>query len=269
MTQPTMGRRLKKLEEVLGHHLFQRTPDGFVLTDEGAGIRAHAERIEEEALALQRGLAGTEQQLEGMLRLSASDWFGSYVLAPLIGRFKARYPKVTVELITSARLLDLSRREADLVFRITPFTDPDVVSRKFMEIDYALYGAANKTSKEASSGTSARTDNPMADLGVITMDEAFAAMPDVAWLREILPDMPIAARSNNRDVQARLCAAGVGLAVLPKILAGSHAGLHEIETPTPPPVRTTWVGYHRDMRRSRRLRAFLDMAMEEVASIAP
>jgi len=50
-TQPTMGRRLQALEHALGHQLFQRTKDGFVLTDEGAAVLNHAERMEEEALA--------------------------------------------------------------------------------------------------------------------------------------------------------------------------------------------------------------------------
>ena len=81
-TQPTMGRRLRALEQALGQTLFQRTADGFVLTDEGAAILTHAERMEAEALALQRQLAGSEDQLEGMLRLSCSEWFGTYLLAP-------------------------------------------------------------------------------------------------------------------------------------------------------------------------------------------
>src|ERR1700759_641184 len=49
-TQPTMGRRLRALEESLGHVLFQRTSDGFILTDEGAAVLSYAERMEEEAL---------------------------------------------------------------------------------------------------------------------------------------------------------------------------------------------------------------------------
>ena len=49
-TQPTMGRRLRSLEETVGHVLFRRTRDGFVLTDEGAAVLAYAERMEEEAL---------------------------------------------------------------------------------------------------------------------------------------------------------------------------------------------------------------------------
>jgi DNA-binding transcriptional LysR family regulator len=58
LTQPTMGRRLRALETAVGHTLFQRTAQGFVPTDEGAAVLAHAERIEEEVLAFQRQLAG-------------------------------------------------------------------------------------------------------------------------------------------------------------------------------------------------------------------
>src|ERR1700730_4473508 len=79
-SQPTMGRRLRALEQAVGQTLFQRTGDGFVLTDEGAAVLAHAERIEEEALAFARQLAGQDQQLDGMLRISSSDWFGVHLL---------------------------------------------------------------------------------------------------------------------------------------------------------------------------------------------
>jgi DNA-binding transcriptional LysR family regulator len=58
LTQPTMGRRLRALEEGLGHMLFQRTSDGFVLTDEGAAVLVYAERMEEEALGFTRALTG-------------------------------------------------------------------------------------------------------------------------------------------------------------------------------------------------------------------
>ncbi|SFO48864.1 LysR family transcriptional regulator [Sphingomonas sp. OK281] len=71
-SQPTMGRRLRALEEAVGQTLFQRTKDGFVLTDEGARVLVHAERMEDEAQALQRELTGNDSVLEGMLRVTAS-----------------------------------------------------------------------------------------------------------------------------------------------------------------------------------------------------
>ena len=137
-----MGRRLRALEAAVGHTLFQRTGEGFVLTDEGASVLGHAERIEEEVLAVQRQLAGSEAELEGLLRLSSSDWFGTFMLAPVLADFSRRHPRVCLELLTDARLYSLPRREADLVFRIRPFDEPEVISRRLMHIAYALYAPA-------------------------------------------------------------------------------------------------------------------------------
>jgi DNA-binding transcriptional LysR family regulator len=138
-TQPTMGRRLRALEIAVGHALFQRTADGFVLTDEGNAVLGHAERMEEEALAFQRQLAGSDAEPEGKLRLSSSDWFGTYMLAPLLAEFNERHPKIRVELLTDARLYSLPRREADIAFRIAAFEEPEVVSRPLLHVPYALY----------------------------------------------------------------------------------------------------------------------------------
>ncbi|MBO9122831.1 MULTISPECIES: LysR family transcriptional regulator [unclassified Rhizobium] len=257
LTQPTMGRRLRALEAALGQTLFQRTADGFVLTDEGVAVFAHAERIEEEALALQRELAGTASDLTGFLRLSSSDWFGTHLLAPVIAEFSLAYPKVVVELLTDSRLLSLSRREADLVFRIAPFTEPEVISRRLLRIEYGLYIKRGLPHPVAGGGEGAR---------LVTMDEAFGGMPDVSWLQRLLPKASIALRSNNRDVQATLCANGAGLAVLPRPLGDSLAAIERVDLGEPPPGRDTWVGYHRDMKRMARLRALLDHVIERLAN---
>ena len=248
-TQPTMGRRLRALETALGQTLFQRTSMGFVLTDEGAAALVHAERIEEEAVALRRRLAGQGQELQGMLRVSASDWFGAHVLTPLFASFTRSHPGVTIELVTDSRLFSLARREADLVFRIRPFEEAEVIQRKLVHVDYALYAAPGTARPCAGDG---------AGCALVTMDTAFGGLPDIAWLQRILPNARIAFRSNNRDAQLQACAAGAGLAVLPRLLGDRHPGVETIDLGEAPPGRDTWVGYHRDLRRQARLRALLD-----------
>lgn len=257
LTQPTMGRRLRALEISLGQTLFQRTADGFVMTDEGAAVFAHAERMEEEALGLERELAGQSRQLSGFLRLSSSEWFGAHVLAPVLAEFSLRYPKIVVELLTDSRLLSLSRREADVVVRIAPFTEPDVISRKLLHIDYRLYTRRGAEHPKAGDGAGAR---------LVTMDEAFGGMPDVTWLTRLLPKAEIAMRSNNRDVQATLCRNGAGLAVLPRPLGDSIADIEPVDLGEAPPGRDTWIGYHRDMKRQARLRALLNLVIERLAN---
>jgi DNA-binding transcriptional LysR family regulator len=257
-SQPTMGRRLRALERSVGQTLFQRTGDGFVLTDEGAAVLGHAERMEEEALAFARRLAGQDQQLDGMLRISASDWFGAHMLTPVLAAFAIAQPGVVVELLTDARLYSLPRREADMVFRIRPFDEPEVISRRLMHIDYGVY---------AKTGSDHRP-RPGDGRGIplITMDTAFGGMPDAIWLKRILPNAHIISRSNNRDVQARLCAAGTGVAVLPRPLGDAFPGVERIDLGEPPPVRDTHVGYHRDLKRLARLRALLDLVIERLAN---
>ncbi|HJU40597.1 MAG TPA: LysR family transcriptional regulator, partial [Tahibacter sp.] len=203
-TQPTMGRRLRALEAAVGHRLFQRTRDGFVPTDEGKAMLRHAERMEEAALGIERQLDGHAQLLDGELRLTSSDWFGTHVLAPVLAEFARRHPRVTVELVTDARFLSLSRREADLAFRIRPFDEPDVVSRKLLRMRYGAY---------VRSGTGHPTPGDGTGASLLTLDAAFAGTPDDGWLQARLPNARAVFRSNSRDVQKAMCAHGTGIAV--------------------------------------------------------
>jgi DNA-binding transcriptional LysR family regulator len=257
-TQPTMGRRLRALEEALGHVLFQRTSDGFVLTDEGAAVLSYAERMEEEALGFTRALAGKEAQLTGLLRVSSSDWFGIHVLTPVFARFLAKHRDVSLELITDSRQYSLARREADLAFRITPFDEPDVIQRKLMHMDYALYGRIDLVAPRAGDGEGAT---------LVSMDSAFGGLPDVEWVKRMLPKAKMAFGSNNRGAQARMCAEGGGFAVLPCPLGDSTSGLRRIDLGDAPPGRDVWVGFHRDLRRVARLRALLDTTIDALADV--
>jgi DNA-binding transcriptional LysR family regulator len=258
LTQPTMGRRLRTLETMLGQTLFQRTAQGFLLTDEGVTVRLHAERMEAEAISLERELAGKEGFMEGALRISSSDWFGVHMLTPVLAEFAKLQPRVEVELLTDPRLYSLGRQETDLAFRIKRFEEPDVVSRWLMNIPYGLYASAPMETLPVEGN----------GLSLVVMNTAFGGMPDVEWVSQKLPKARIAARSNNREVQARLCAAGVGLAILPKPLAAHFDGLNEIKLAEQPPGRDTWVGYHRDMRRVRRLRAFMELVLARFVGVS-
>jgi DNA-binding transcriptional LysR family regulator len=257
-TQPTMGRRLRSLEETVGHVLFRRTRDGFVLTDEGAAVLAYAERMEEEALGFSRALAGKDAHLTGLLRVSSSDWFGVQVLTPVFARFLAKHRDVSLELVTDSRRYNLARREADLVFRITPFDEPDVIQRKLMHVDYALYGRIDLVAPPPGDGEGH---------ALISMDSAFGALPDVEWVKRMLPKARIAFGSNNRGAQARMCAEGGGFAVLPCPLGDTTPGLQRIDLGEAPPGRDVWLGYHRDLRRVARLRALLEATIEELGNV--
>jgi DNA-binding transcriptional LysR family regulator len=247
LSQPTLGRRLRAFERACGAALFQRTPRGFVLTDEGEATMRHAERMQEEALAIERRLGGGERGLEGHLRLSSSEWFSRVALAGPVAEFTKRHPAIAIELIADSRILDLDRRETDLAFRFTKFAGPDVVATRLVHIRYDLF---------ATRGYLRRKRAPH-EHRLIGMNQAYDAMPDVAWLRARYPGAAFAVRSNSRDVQASACARGAGLAVLPRAL-GAELRLERVAVREAPPGRDVWLGYHVDLRRLERLRALVD-----------
>lgn len=255
LSHPTIGRRLRALELATGQTLFQRTADGLILTEEGNGIVALAEQMEEGALAMERRLAGQEQNLHGCLRISSADWFGAYVLPPIIAEFTSTYPRVDVEILTGTRLFSLAQREADIAFRIVPFDTSDVVQRRLARLHYGVYIAADAPEPAYRDGTGFR---------LITHDTSTGQFPDIAWLRESFPNARPAMRSNNRNVQARMCSQGVGIAVLPQVVGSQMPGLRRLNLPTEPPTRDIWMGYHRDLKRLQRLRAFIAMVNKYV-----
>jgi len=251
VSHPTVGRRIKALENEAEQALFRRTKDGLVLTDAGDAVLTIAESMEDSALAMERRLAGNHERLEGILRISAAEWFAGYVLAPVLAELTRRHPAVVPEVIASYRLLNLSRREADVAFRIVPFSEPDIVQRRLMRIPYALYGSADTAS--------AMRKDP-ASVGLILMNTAQSHFPDVAWLLDRFPQARRAFTSTSRALQAQMCLRGMGMAVLPRPLGDATVGLQRIDTPDQPPSRDVWVGYHHDLRHMDRLRAMLDIA---------
>jgi DNA-binding transcriptional LysR family regulator len=259
LSHPTVGRRLRALEQATGQTLFQRTAEGFVPTDEGHAVIALAEQMEDGALAIERRLAGQERALQGTLRISSADWFGAYVLPPVIDAYTTACPHVDVEILTGTRLFSLAQREADIAFRIVPFDSPDIIQRRLVRLAYGVYLAADAPEPVYGDGAGFR---------LITHDTSTGRFPDIDWLKASFPNARPVLRSNNRNVQGRMCRQGIGIAVLPQVAGDQMTGLRRLDLPAEPPSRDIWMGYHRDMRRLQRLRAFITTITDHVA-IAP
>ncbi|RAK53013.1 LysR family transcriptional regulator [Phenylobacterium deserti] len=250
LSQPTVGRRLASLEADTGARLLERTPRGYVATEAGAAILANIERMEGEALAVERAITGRDAGLSGAIRVTAIEWFAARVLAPIVAEFSLEHPAVTVELLTDVRLFSLTRREADIAVSFAPFDQREIFQRKAADVPHGLF--ASPVYLDRRGAPDCRTG--MAGHALIQMDDAHWGQADAAWLARLAPDARIALRSNSREAQAQACLAGAGIAILPQCLGRKTPGLVEIPTVEPAPMRTAWIGVHRDVRRIPRIR---------------
>jgi DNA-binding transcriptional LysR family regulator len=254
-TQPTMSRRLELLEKKLSAILFERLPSGLELTDTGRKILDHAERMEDAALAAQRIASGSSAGLTGTVRVTSAEWLGARILSPLLAGFCAAHPTITVELVTDAEALSLSRREVDVAVRFGRFQQDGLVQRKIGSIPFELY-ASSANLKEKGPPDFSRGG---AGASLIAMNTALAdSVAETKWLRRYLPQAHVGFRSNSRDAQAAAAAAGGGLACLPTRLAAAYPELRTIKTPVPVPSRELWLGFHRDTGKVPRVRGVMD-----------
>ena len=129
---PAMTRRLAAMEQRLGVQLIERSARRFLLTEQGAYLHERALKIvrevdEAEAEASARGNAPG-----GLLRIGAPTELGRRVIAPLLGRFRARCPDLEVLLVLSDAGLNPVDDDLDMVLRNGMPDDPAIVVRKLL-----------------------------------------------------------------------------------------------------------------------------------------
>lgn len=266
--QSTMGRRLAALEDRAGARLLQRTPTGYVLTPAGEAVFGNVERIEAEALAVERTVSGKDVRLEGVVRLTAVETFAVEILSPALAAFQQRYPGITVELLADTRSLSLPRREADIALRMARLSQADLVVRKLGDVAIGVY---------ASPGYHGRFGTPDFAGGcpgqriILTHEELFHT-PEIAWLRAAASRASVALRTNSRYAMRAAAVEGIGFACLARYLgdpAVASGRLIRLDPPIPPPLRELWLAVHRDIRHMPRIRAVTEHLSQAVHGAEP
>jgi DNA-binding transcriptional LysR family regulator len=101
LTQPTVSGHIKKLEGEVGVRLLDRLGHRATPTKAGDLLYRYAKRILALRQEAQQALDEFKGGLKGELILGASSIPGGYLLPPLIGRFRAQYPDISVVLKVS------------------------------------------------------------------------------------------------------------------------------------------------------------------------
>lgn len=265
VTQTTMGRRLEALHGRSGARLLQRTPTGFVLTSAGELVLGAVERMEAEALAVERAISGEDVRLAGRVRIATVEAFGARILTPILARLQSRHPGIVVELDTDTRSISLSRREADIAVRLAEFQQHDVVVRRAGQMAFGVYATPGYLAARGAPDFAAGAPGHAR----ITLQEDLLTLPEGRWFTALTSSAETVFLANSRDAQ--LCAAqsGLGLVCLPRYLLDDVAGLDRLRTPEPAPSRGIWVGVHADTRHTARIQAVLEALHEGLREAAP
>jgi DNA-binding transcriptional LysR family regulator len=252
----TVFRRIGHIEQRLGVRLFERRRDGYVPTAAGETALRIVEQIDENVVALERQVAGQDLRPSGTVRLATTDTLVP-VVVPLCAEFRRLYPEIAVELVTGNQHLNLSRRDADVALRPSLAPPEDLHGRKIARIAFAAYASKEYTK---ASGTDLERAHQW-----IGFDDTLSHLAAYRWLSNKVPAERVCFRANSFLSIIEAVRSSMGVALLPCYLASGADGFIKMSDCVPELATDLWLLVHDDLRRTARVRAFLDFVADRVA----
>jgi DNA-binding transcriptional LysR family regulator len=260
LTQPTLGRQVAGLEEELGVLLFERAGNALTLTQAGTELLAPARAMGDAADRMAIAATGQAQAVDGLVRITASDLFSTYLLPPVLRKLRARAPKLEIEVIAVNDLQDLMRREADIAIRHVRPTQPELIARMVREAEAHLYAAPAYLD---------RTGRPE-DLAALATHDFIAFGPPERMIGFLEPlGVPVQREnfrlfSENGLVAWEMVRQGFGIAPMSADI-GEASGMERVVPDMAPITFPIWLTTHRELHTSRRIRLVFDLLAEGFA----
>jgi DNA-binding transcriptional LysR family regulator len=262
LTQPTVGRHVEALESALGVALFTRATRGLAPTDAALGLLPHAQAMEAAAAALVRSASGQAEEPVGAVRVSASDIIGCEVLPAVLRRFRDRYPRVTLELVTSNRMTNLLTREADIAVRMVRPEQGTLVARRLGSVHVGLYAHRRYAERHGlPRNVEAAREHSAVGFDTDTRSLGSVRVSGIELDREMFDF-----RSDNMVAQLAAVRSGLGIGAVQKPLADRDPELVPVLAESVVFSMDMWLAMHRDLRGVRRMRVLFDHLAAELSA---
>ncbi|HHQ5933971.1 TPA: LysR family transcriptional regulator [Enterobacter asburiae] len=135
-----LSRRIAQLEERLGVRLMHRTTRQFTVTEVGQTFYQHCKAMMVEAEAAEEAVAALQAEPRGVVRITCPITLLHVHVGPMLARFMARYPGISLQLEATNRRVDLVGEGVDIAIRVRPrpFDDSDLVLRVLADRGHCL-----------------------------------------------------------------------------------------------------------------------------------
>ena len=255
----TVLRRIGSLEDALGARLFDRLPGGYALTASGNELSEQLAGVAEQMEAAQRRLMGLDEEIKGVIRLTAPDTLVHGLLMPLLRQFRERHPAVQLQVVENNSFLSLTKREADVAVRGSNRPPENLVGRRVGDIQTALYASRAYLK---SLGKAHGFD----DYAWVAPDEALSHLEQAKWLGKRVAPSRIVMRVDSLVGMVDAVEHGVGVGMLLCPLASTRADLVQLAPPQREMDTQIWILTHPDLRQVARMRAFTQFLFDALRS---
>ena len=255
----TLVRRVKKLEDSLNCKLFELTKRGYVLTTHGSELVTYIEKAEHYFLEAQNELGDERSHLAGTIRVSVSEGFGSWFLAPLLPNFKKQYPGISIELVATSGFLNLNKREADMAILLEKPSRGLLVTQKLTDYNLYLY-----THRSLIGENKPETLHDLTAFNLVSYVPDLVYAPQLKFIEETALSQLSALRSTSINAQYQMLVNGAGVGILPKFMAEKQSGLVRLIENEIHIKRTFWLATHKETHSQARFQVFTQWLRENV-----
>ncbi len=153
-----VSKRLAALERRTGVRLIARSTRRLAPTEEGMDLYERAQRILAEVDQAEAALTSGQVEPQGLLRVSAPVAFGRVCVSPVCGDLVRAHPLLSIDLVLTDRLVDLIEEGIDVVVRIGPPKDSQLVMRKLIDDYRVVVGAPEYLQQRGTPATPAELE---------------------------------------------------------------------------------------------------------------
>ncbi len=265
LSQSAVSRQVSALEDSLAVKLFHRHARGLKLTEQGEELFHTAHNVYGKLAMAEARIIDTKESPEGPLTITTTVAFGSIWLTPRIKEFIGLYPNIDVSLALADTELDLSMREADAAIRLVPPTQPDLIQRHLMTMNYRVYAAPEYLKERGTSKTSADLDDHRI---IVYGEDATPPVGNPNWLLEEgaepgRPRQPVL-RVNSIYGIYRAVQSGLGIAALPEYMSREGRNLVEILPEVRGPSLDVFFVYPEELRNAKRIVVLRDFLVRKM-----
>ncbi|RYH52642.1 MAG: LysR family transcriptional regulator, partial [Alcaligenaceae bacterium] len=233
----------------MGAALFAREAGGHRLTEAGRQLLPAVEAMETAVLGVERAAPDTGGGPTGVVRIGATEGFGTLVLAPHLARLTQKHPGLTIDLLALPRMLHLSRREADIVISLERPTRGSVIVTKLTDYTLHLYGQREYLARRPL----IRTRDDLRHHAFVSYVDDLLFTKELQFLDALHQPERFAFRSTSITAQYEAVRAGAGLAVLPAFLADKDPVLSRVLGDEAAFTRTFWMSMAAEAKNHSRV----------------
>ena len=141
ISKSAVSKHVSSLEARLGARLLNRTTRRVSPTEIGLAYYDRARRVLNDAGEADALVTSMQSAPAGTLRISVATDFGVNHLSPVLGKFLADYPEITVNMVLNNRYVELISEGFDMAIRIGELEDSSLRARKLAETTKRMIGS--------------------------------------------------------------------------------------------------------------------------------